>query len=69
MLFGGIVTASLLTAMIACIHSGIGLHWLWVAPLSFGGSFLGWTIFAALVLLVAGLCVDMEKTREHDSRG
>lgn len=68
MLFGGIVTASLLTAVIACLRSGIGLHWLWIAPLSFGGSFLGWTILAALVLLVSSLVVDMEKTREHDSR-
>ena len=50
MLFGGIMTASLLTALIACLGSGIGLHWLWVAPLSFVGSFLSLTILAALVL-------------------
>lgn len=68
MLFCGIMTASLLTAAIACLRGGIGLHWLWVAPLSFAGSFLGLTVLAALVLLVSGLCVDMEKDREHDSR-
>lgn len=67
MLFGGIMTASLLTAVLACLGGGIGLHWLWVAPLSFGGSFLGLTILAGLVLLVSGLCVDMEKTQENDS--
>lgn len=68
MLLGGITAVSLLTAVWACLSGGFGLHWLWVAPLSFLGSFLGLTIVAFLFLLAACLCVDMKKPQEHDSR-
>ena len=67
MLLGGITAISLLTALWACLSSGIGLHLLWVAPLSFLGGFLSLTVLACLVLLVSGLCVDMKKPQEHDS--
>ena len=67
MLFGGITAASLVAAVVACLRSGVGLHWLWVAPLSFVGGFLSFTILAALVLLVSGLCVDLDKPQEKDS--
>lgn len=67
MLFGGITAASLLTAVWACLSGGIGLHWLWIAPLSFAGSFLSLTVLACLVLLLSGLCVDMNKPQTHDS--
>ena len=67
MLFGGITAASLLTALWACLSGGVGLHWLWTAPLSFAGSFLSLTVLAGLVFLVFGLCVDMEKPQEQDS--
>lgn len=67
MLLGGITVLSLLSAVLTCLGSGLGLHWLWVAPLSFLGSFLGLLIFAFLFLLVACLIVDTKKPREHDS--
>ena len=68
MLLGGITAISLLTALWACLSSGIGLHLLWVAPLSFLGGFLSLTVLACLVLLVSGLCVDMKKPQDHDSK-
>lgn len=67
MLFGGIMAASLLTALLACLGTTVGLHWLWVAPLSFVGAFLSFTALACLVLLISGLCVDMKKPQEKDS--
>lgn len=67
MLFGGITAVSLLTAVLACLRGGVGWHWLWVAPLSFAGGFLSFTVLACLVLLVSGLCVDMEKPQAKDS--
>lgn len=67
MLLSGITGISVLTAAVACITSGVGLHWLWVAPLSFLGSFLGLIIAAFLFLLVACLCVDQNKPQEQDS--
>lgn len=67
MLLGGITAASILTAVLACLRGGVGLHWLWVAPLSFVGGFLSLTVLAGLVLLLSGLCVDMKKPQEHDS--
>ena len=68
MLLGGMTLLSLLTAVFACIGSGLGLHWLWVAPVSFLGCFLSLVIVAFLFLLVVCLCVDMDKPQEHDSR-
>ena len=67
MLLGGITAASLLIALWACLSGGVGLHWLWVAPLSFAGGFLSLTVLAGLVLLASGLCVDMKKPQEQDS--
>lgn len=66
MLFAGMTLVSAVTAVLACINSGVGLHWLWVAPLGFVGSFLGLLVLAFLFLLVACLCVDMKKPQEHN---
>ena len=67
MLLGGMTILSLASAALACLRSGVGLHWLWVAPLSFLGSFLSLLILAFLVLWVSCLVVDTNKPREHDS--
>ncbi len=68
MLLGGICAISVLAAVGVCIASGLGLNCLWVAPLSFLGSFLGLLIVAFLFLLIACLCVDQNKPQEKDSR-
>ena len=59
MLLCGMTVISLLTAVFSCIGSGVGVHWLWVAPASFVGSFLGLVIAAFLFLLIVTMCVDM----------
>ena len=68
MLLGGMAVLSLLTAVCNCIASGLGLHWLWVAPLSFLGCFLSLLILEFLFLWVACLLVDTKKPQEHDNR-
>ena len=68
MLLAVMTMLSLLSTAAACIAGGVGLHWLWVIPVSFVGSFLSLVILAALVLLIAGLCVNQEKEQEHDSK-
>ena len=67
MLLGIMTVLSLLISAGNCIAGGVGLHWLWVAPLSFISSFLGLMVIAVLFLLVAGFCVDKNKPQEHDS--
>lgn len=68
MLFGIMLLMSLLSAAGSCIGSGIGLHWLWAAPLSFFGCFLSLLVLAFLFLLIACLIVDDKKPQAHDSR-
>lgn len=68
MLLGGMTVLSILAAVSACICSGVGLHWLWVLPLSFAGSFLGLVVLAFLFLWISCLLVDQNKPQEHDSR-
>ena len=68
MLLSGMIVLSALTAVGACVGSGLGLHWLWLAPLSFLGSFLGLVITAFLFLWVTSLLVDQNKPQAHDSR-
>ncbi len=68
MLLSGMIVLSALTAVGACVGSGLGLHWLWLAPLSFLGSFLGLVITAFLFLWVTSLLVDQNKPQVHDSR-
>ena len=48
MLFGGMTILSLAAAVSACLGSGLGLHWLWLAPVSFLGSFLSLFLFVFL---------------------
>lgn len=67
MLLGIMIILSLVASLGSCLGSGLGLHWLWMAPVSFLGSFLSLFLLAALFLLVAGLCVDKNKPQEHDS--
>ena len=66
MLFAGMTIVSAATAVLSCVGSGFGLHWLWVAPLSFLGSFVGLLILAFLFIWVACLFVDTKKPQEHN---
>lgn len=68
MLLGGMILLSVLSAVLSCLGSGVGLHWLWVAPLSLLGTFLGLAILAFLFLWIACLAVDQNKPQEHDSK-
>ena len=68
MLLSGMTALSALAALMACLNSGWGLHWLWVVPLSFLGCFLGLVITAFLFLLIACLFVDQNREQKHDSR-
>ncbi len=68
MLLGGMTILSLLAAAGVCIGSDAGLNSLWLAPVSFLGSFLSLFIIAFLFLLVACLLVDQNKEQKHDSR-
>ena len=68
MLLCGITVIAALTAIVTCVSSGVGLHWLWTAPLSFVGSFLGLVVAVFLFLLVSCLFVDQNKPQEKDSR-
>lgn len=68
MILGGMTILSLASAVCACLGSGLGLHWLWLAPVSFLGSFLSLFLFVFLFLWVACLLVDRRKPQEHDSR-
>lgn len=68
MLLGGMAIISLATAVWACIESGLGLHWLWMALVCFIGSFLALAILVLLSLLILGLSVNRNKPQTHDSR-
>ena len=68
MLLAGISGLSILAAAWICILSGIGLHWLWLLPVSFAGSFLGLLILSLLFLLAACLLIDTRKPQLHDSK-
>ena len=68
MLFGGMTVLSLLAAAGACIGSNAGLHSLWLAPVSFLGSFLSLFLMAFLVLWGASLLANPQKPQQHDSR-
>ena len=68
MLLGGIAVASGLVSAVVCIAAQAGLHSLWLAPVCFLGSALGFVILAFLFLWIACLLVDQRKPQEHDSR-
>ena len=68
MLFGGMTILSLLAAAMACIGGNAGLHSLWLAPVSFLGSFLSLFVLAFLVLWGASLLANPQKPQQHDSR-
>lgn len=68
MLLGGMILLSVLSAVLNCLSSGVGLHWLWVAPLSLAGTFLSLAILAFLFLWITCLLVDQSKEQEHDSK-
>lgn len=67
MLLGGMTILSILAAAGACIGSQAGLHSLWLAPVSFLGSFLSLAILAFLFLWISCLFVDQKKPQEKDS--
>ena len=68
MLFGGMTILSLLAAAMACIGGNAGLHSLWLAPVSYLGSFLSLFVLAFLVLWGASLLANPQKPQQHDSR-
>lgn len=68
MLFGGMTVLSILAAVGICIGSDAGLNSLWLAPVSFLGSFLSLFLIAFLFLLIACAFVDQGKEQKHDSR-
>lgn len=67
MLFTGMIIISVLTAALTCIGGNAGLHSLWLAPVSFLGSFISLLILAFLFLWGSSLLVDMKKPQKHDS--
>lgn len=68
MLLGGMTVLSLLAAAGVCIGSNAGLNSLWLAPVSFLGSFLSLIVLAFLFLWGASLLVNPQKPQKHDSR-
>ena len=68
MLFGGMMIISVLVAAGACIGSNAGLHSLWLAPVSFAGSFLSLLVAAFLFFWICCQLVDLNKPQKHDSR-
>ena len=67
MLLGGMTVLSLLAALGVCVGSNAGLNSLWLAPVSFLGSFLSLIILAFLFLLGASLLANPQKPQQHDS--
>ena len=70
MLLGIITVLSLLSAVGSCLACGAfwGLGWLWVLPVSFVGSFLGWAILWFLFLCVLAALSDPKKPQEQDNK-
>ena len=70
MLLGIIALISLLSAAGTCLLSGafLGLSWIWVLPLSFLGSFLGWVLLYFLFLCVLAMLSDPSKPQEKDNK-
>lgn len=68
MLFGGMMIISVLVAAGACIGSNAGLHSLWLAPVSFSGSFLSLLVAVFLFFWICCQLVDLNKSQKHDSR-
>lgn len=68
MLLGAIGILSLIAAVAVCLCWAVpGTAWLWMLPLSFVGSFLGFGFLAFLFIWIATAVVDMDKPQEHDS--
>ena len=67
MLLGGMTVLSLLATLGVCVGSNAGLNSLWLAPVSFLGSFLSLIILAFLFLLGASLLANPQKPQQHDS--
>lgn len=64
---GGMTVLSLLATLGVCVGSNAGLNSLWLAPVSFLGSFLSLIILAFLFLLGASLLANPQKPQQHDS--
>ena len=67
MLVGGITLLSLIIAGTACIGAP-GLHWLWIAPVGFAGSFVVLAGLAFGFLWFMCQIVDQSVPQEHDSK-
>ncbi len=67
MLLGSITVLSLIIALGAGICAG-GLAWLWVAPLTFLGAWVGLGLLAFLFLWIASALVDTSKVQEEDDK-
>ena len=67
MLVGGITLLSLIIAGILCIGAQ-GLHWLWIAPVGFAGSFLVLSGLAFGFLWFMCQIVDQSVPQKHDSK-
>lgn len=68
MLLGIFTALSLLGALGACLGGGWGLHWLWMLPAVFVGSFVGLILLAFLFLLAVVAPLDPQSRHERDSR-
>ena len=69
MVLGVFLVVSVLVALGICLGAGAfaSLNWLWVAPVSFVGAFLGLLVLFFLVMLGMGAAVNMEKPQDKDS--
>jgi len=68
MLLGSFVLLSLAAALSACWGCGFGIACLWVAPLTFLGSFLGLLVLAFVFLIAVTAPLKPDAVREGDSR-
>lgn len=68
MLIALITLLSLLSTLGAFLGVGVSLALLWVLPLTFIGSFLGWVLVAFLFLWLSCVFAPMDKPRERESK-
>ena len=62
------VCVALLSAVSACLASGLGLAWLWILPVTAVSTFLGLLVLWFVFLVILGAVADLEKKQEEDSK-
>ena len=67
MLLGTITAVSVLAALGIGLIAGVGLHWLWLLPVVFLGTFLSLLILAVLIFMFSCLSINTDKPQEKDS--